>query len=242
MPRLKKPTTPLAERRGLQDPFHHDLSLFVLLIQADIERVTDLFAREMKAKRVKKGVARADLPDCDVFGTTFFPFQYREHKWTTIVHRLDEKFRFSPALARRLSEKLRTRAIFAGDHDTAGTIDYIMYDSGNLAEVFHWHALVKFHTLTPAEYKQVESAGFAKVPCGYYGASKVRELAVPDFAALFTKRGERFNQHVEHLIDEFLRTQDAFLALNWRDVPDTEYFPLAEATDEDVRRIDIVEV
>jgi hypothetical protein len=242
MPKANKtPKVPMAQRRGLQDPFHHDLSFFILLVRADIDRVTDVFAREMKAKRVKKGVARNKLPDCDVFGRTFFPFQYRGHSWTTVIHQLDEKFRYSPALARRLSEELRTKAIFAGDHDTAGTIDYILYDSGKLAEVFHWHDLEKFHVLTPAEFKQVESSGFSQCPHGYYGASKVRELAVADFNALFSKRGEKFNAHVEHLIDEFLRSQDAFLSINWRDEPGTEYFPLAEATDAHIVRIDIVE-
>src|SRR5215467_12681569 len=97
---------PIAERRGLQGPFHHDRSFFVLLVKADIEQVTRLFAREMKAKRVREGAARADLPDCDVYGNTFFPFQYRGHAWTTVVHRLDDKFRYFPELAKRLTEKL----------------------------------------------------------------------------------------------------------------------------------------
>src|SRR6185503_6730939 len=99
MPKANKsPKVALTERRGLQDPFAHDLSFFVLLVNANIERVTDPFAREMKAKRVRKGVARGELPDCDVFGKKFFPFQYRGHPWTTVVHRLDDNFTYSPAL------------------------------------------------------------------------------------------------------------------------------------------------
>jgi hypothetical protein len=236
-----EPKAPLTQRRGLQDPFHHDLSLFVLLVQAEIDKVTDPFAREIKAKRVTKGVARSTLPDCDVFGTRFFPFQYRGHSWTTVIHTIDDEFKYSPELARKLSAKLGTKAIFAGHQDTAGTSDYIMYDLGKLAEVFHWHGLEEFHTLSPAEFARVESDGFLEVPRGYYAGSEVRELNVTDFEALFSKRGEKFNQHIEHLIDDFLRSQDAFLSLNWRGEQGTDFFPLAEATDEEIVRIDVVE-
>jgi len=237
----RAPRIPLAERRGLHGPFSHDLSIFALLVRAEIERVTDLFAKEMNAKRVKKGVERSDLSDCDVFGSTFFPFQLRGHAWTTVIHRLDDECRYSPALARRISAELHTRSIFCGDHDTAGTIDYILYDSGNLAEVFHWHDLVKFHSLTPAEFAQVEREGFSRAAGAYYAASNVRKLEVTEYEALYKKRGEKFNEHVEHLIDGFLRSQDAFLSINVTDEPDTEYFPLYEAREGDLARIDIVE-
>jgi hypothetical protein len=233
---------PLAERRGLQGPFEHDLSFFILMVRADIERVTDLFAEEMKAKHVRKAVPRAGLPDCEVFGSAYFPFQGRGHAWTTVVHQLDSEGIYRPALARRLSERLKTRAIFAGSQDTAGTIDYILYDSGKLAEVFHWGDLVKFRLLNPAEFERAQQEGFLIQPYGYYAASRVRTLPVGEFEALFTKKGEKFTQHVEYLIDGFLRSQDAFLALNWLDEPGTEYFPLAEAGEEDIIQIDMVQV
>jgi hypothetical protein len=244
MTRAKKTTrvVPLAERRGLQGPFEHDLSFYVLLVQADIDQVTDLFAEEMKAKRIEKAIPPADLPDCDVFGNVYFPFQYRGHAWTTVVHRLDSGGLYRPQLARRLSEKLKTRAIFAGSHDTAGTIDYVLYDAGKLAEVFHWGDLVKFRMLTSEEFERAEQEGFLGRPYGYYAASKARTLPVAEYEALFTKKGEKFNEHVEHLIDGFLRSQNAFLALNWMGEPDMEYYPLAEARNEDIMQIDVVEV
>jgi len=43
------------------------------------------------------------------------------------------------------------------------------------------------------------------------------------------------------LIDDFLKSQNAFLAFNVADEPGREYFPLAEATDADMVRIDVVE-
>jgi hypothetical protein len=42
--------------------------------------------------------------------------------------------------------------------------------------------------------------------------------------------------------DDFLKSQDAFLAFNIMDEPDREYFPLAEAADEDIVRMDVVEM
>jgi hypothetical protein len=235
----KTPKIPLAERRGLQGPFQVDLSFFALLVQAGIDKVAGCFAREMKARRHKEDVGRADLPDCDVFGNVYFPFQLRGHSWTTVIHRIDDKLMFSPQLAKRLSAQLKTKAIFAGDHDTGGTTDYIMYDGGKLAEVFHWHDMDPFHTLTPAEIAKVEREPFGGVPFGYYGASRARKLPLADFKAL--EQGVDFYPCVERLFDGFLKSQDAFLAFNLMDEPGTEYFPIAEATDEDIVRIDVIE-
>jgi hypothetical protein len=86
----------------------------------------------------------------------------------------------------------------------------------------------------------VEQQGFGGVPFGYYGASKARRLPVADFKAL--KKGVDFYPHVERLFDEFLKSQDAFLAFNVMDEPGTEYFPIAEATDDDIARIDVIEI
>jgi hypothetical protein len=236
----KTPKAPLAERRGLQGPFQVDLSFFALLVKADIGKAADCFAREMAARRHLKNVTRTDLPECDVFGDVYIPYQFRGHSWTTVVHQIDRKFKFSPLLARQLSLKLKTRAIFAGDHDTGGTTDWIMYDSGKLAEVFHWHQWSAFHTLSPAEVAKIEKKGFNDVPCGYYAMSKMRKLPAMDYKAL--KQGVDFYPHVEGLFDEFLKSQDAFLAFNVMDEPGREYFPLAEATDEDIVGIDVVEI
>jgi hypothetical protein len=238
MPKTKKPAkVPFAQRRGLEGRFGHDLSFFFLLVRADIDPVTDALAREIKAKKVTKGVPREDLPECDPFsGKTFYPFQYRGHPWTTIVHKLD----FYPKVAQQLSKKLHTRALLAGEQDTAGTIEYILFEDGQLAECFHWHDLVHFRQVNPAELA-LDEHGFPKGGHGYYAGSKFQKLNSPDFEELFTKRGNKFNDHVDHLLDEFLKGQDAYLGHNWMGEPGTEFFPLAEATDEDILRIDVIE-
>ena len=242
MAKTKKTATPIAERRGLEGPFDHDLSLFALLVRADIDAVTDIFSYELGATRVRKGVTRAELFGGGEFGSTFCPFQYRGHRWMTVISELEQSSGYTAGLARRLSEKLGTRAIFAGSHDTAGTIDYILYDRGKLAEVFHWGDLVRFHTLTPSEFQQVEKNGFSKPPYGYYAASKVRELNVSEYEALLKKKGEKFNQHVDGLIDAFLRDQDAYLTLNWMNESGTEFSPKKTGAEANFARIDIVEV
>ena len=94
-------------------------------------------------------------------------------------------------------------------------------------------------SLTPAEIAKVEREPFGGVPFGYYGASRARKLPLADFKAL--EQGVDFYPCVERLFDGFLKSQDAFLAFNLMDEPGTEYFPIAEATDEDIVRIDVIE-
>lgn len=67
----------------------------------------------------------------------------------------------------------------------------------------------------------VPNKGWAGIPFGYYAASKVRDLDIPAYEALFKKRGEKFNEHVEHLVDGFLRSQDAFFSFNLMGEPGT---------------------
>jgi hypothetical protein len=237
----KAPRIPIAERRGLHGPFQVDLSFYALLVRADITTVADAFAREMKAKKHSKGLSRADLPDCDPDGNLYFPFQLRGHLWTTVVHRMDDKFRFSPLLAKRLSEHLKSQTIFAGDHDTGGTTDWVMYERGKLAEVFHWHDWEELHLLTPAEVVRAEKESFLKYnPCAYYAFSNVRKLPVNEYKAL--RQGVEFHERVNYLLDSFLKCQDAFLSFNLMDEPGREYHPLAEASDDDIARVDVVKV
>ncbi len=241
MPKAKKSTkTQLATRRGLQDRFMHDSSYYGLLIHADIAEVTDLLAKELKAKRVTKGVPIKDLPGSWPDEMKFFPFQYRGHAWTTVIHTMDTKLTYSPALALRLSEKLKTRTIMAGSNDDFGAIDYIMFNSGKLAEVFHWHGSKELHTPTPDEVSAIERNALTILPHGFYAMSKARTVAPEYFQSLLTP-GKKFNDTLAPLIDDFFKSQDAFFALNWWGEPETETHPLAEATDEDLVRIDFIE-
>jgi hypothetical protein len=217
---------------------HMPDALCAMLVRADVEQTAGALARDLKTKKWQKSVPRADLPECDLRTPRLYPFQYRGHAWTTVVHR----FAFYDDVAKRLSATLRTRALCAGYEDTSYCFDYALYDSGKLVEAFHWGDSQEFSLLTPAEFTQVEERGvFSCAPHGYYAVSKVRKLPVADFEALSKKVRKQFGEHLDHLFDEFLRSQDAFLAFNIMDEPGREYFALAEASDDEVVRIDVVQ-
>jgi len=238
MPKPKKTKTPIAERRGLEGSMFMPDALCAMLVRADVEQTSGALAQELKKKKRQKNVPRAELSNYDFSLSRLFPFQYRGHSWTTVVHR----FVFFDNIAKRLSAKLRTRALIAGYEDTSFCFDYALYDSGRLIEVFHWGDQQEFSSLTPAEFAQVEERGVNSCsPHGFFAASKVRKLDETDFQALSKKVRKQFGEHLDHLFDDFLRSQDAFLAFNILDEPEREYFPLVEARDDEIARIDMVE-
>jgi hypothetical protein len=238
MPKAKKIKTPIAERRGLQGSMQLPDALCAMLVRADVEQTVGALARDLETKRWQKKVPRSELPDCDLCTPRFYPFQYRGHEWTTVVHRCA----FDDLVAKRLSSVLRTRATFVSYEDRSGAYDYIAFDSGKLAEAFHLTDWQEFHTLTPAETAQVEERGvfgFAAQP--YFCVSKDRKLDLADFKALTKKTRKQFGEHLDRFFDEFLRSQDAFLGFNIMDEPGREYFPLAEASDDEIARIDVIQ-
>ena len=242
---MAKPNTsrkaPLAEQRGLRPPLMLDTSLFAFMLRGNIEDVAGAFVRELKAKRWKKAVPLADLPEWDWSSkrVSYYPFQLRGHSWTTLTHTFRVPQKFSIGSWKRIAEHLGTRAIIAGHSDSAGTFDYLLYDSAKLAEIFHWHGPKPFHAFTPEEFERLER-GLISPPPEYCAASRVRELDVADHKALQGKKGKAFVEHLHRLFDGFFRSQNAFLAFNR--YPDRPYFPPDEATDEDIVRIDFVEV
>src|SRR5882672_10734814 len=234
----KKIKTPIAERRGLRGSMQLPDALCAMLVRADVEQTAGALARDLKTKKWQKNVPRSELPDCDLYTARLYPFEYHGHGWTTVVHRCA----FDDLVAKRLSSVLKTRAVVVSYEDTSGAYDYIAFDSGKLAEAFHLTDWNEFHTLTPVEIAQVEERGvfgFAAQP--YFCVSKVRKLDVADFKALSKKVRKQFAEHLDRLFDEFLRSQDAFLGFNIMDEPGREYFPLAEATDDEIVRIDVIE-
>jgi hypothetical protein len=213
-------------------------ALCAMLVRADVEQTAGALARDLKTKKWQKNVPRDELPDCDLYTPRFYPFQYRGQEWTTVVHRCA----FDDLVAKRLSSALKTRAVWVSHEDTSGAYDYIAFDSGKLAEAFHLTDWQEFHTLTPAETTAVEERGvFGFAPQPYFCVSKVRKLDVADFKALSKKVRKQFGEHLDRLFDEFLKSQDAFLGFNIMDQPGREYFPLAEASDDEIARIDIVQ-
>jgi hypothetical protein len=209
-----------------------------MLIRADVEQTAGALTRELKIKKWQKNVPRGKMTDCDLRTCRLYPFQYSNHAWTTVIHR----FAFYDDVAKRLSAALRTRALCVGYEDTFYSFDYALYDSGRLVEVFHCADPAEFSALTPAEFAQVEDRGvFSCTPRGYFATSKARKLSVADFEALCKKARKQFGEHIDPLFDDFLRSQDAFLAFNIMDDPGKEYFALAEASDDEIVRIDVVE-
>jgi hypothetical protein len=75
---------------------------------------------------------------------------------------------------------------FRWRQDTAGTVEYIQYDSGRLTEVIHLHDQDRFHALRRAQFAHVEQHGFLKVP---FGASRGRRRWV---VSLFRTRTVKF--------------------------------------------------
>lgn len=213
-------------------------SLCATLVRAGVEETANALARELKTKRWQKSVPRAELPPCDLYTPRFYPFQYRGHAWTTIVHR----FGFDDLAAKRISAALGTSVIWLCHEDTSGCWAYILFTAGKLGEAFGVSNAQTFRTPTPEEFAKLEEFGvFAYSPQPYYCASKVRSLVTSDYEALATKKGKKFGEHLDHLFDTFLKSQDAFLAFNLWDDVGREYFPLFDVGDTDIVRIDVVE-
>jgi hypothetical protein len=235
---LKKAKTPITDRRGLHSSMILPDALCATLVRAGVEETAGALARELKTKQWQKSVPRPKLPPCDLYEPRFYPFQYRGHAWTTIVHR----FGFDDLAAKRISVALGTSVIWLCHEDTSSSWAYILFTAGKLREAFGVSDAQEFYTPTPAEFAQLEERGvFAYSPHPYYCISKVRTLDAVDFEALIKSKGKKFGAHLDHLFDGFLRSQDAFLAFNlWEDVG-REYFPLFDVADPDIVRIDVVE-
>jgi hypothetical protein len=214
-------------------------ALCVTLVRAGVEETAGALAHELKTKRWQKAVPRADMPRGDLYELRFYPFQYRGHAWTTIVHR----FGFDDLASKRISVALGTSVIWLCHEDTSSSWAYSLFTSGKLGEVFSVNDAQEFHTLEPAEFTQVEERGVFKCPSrhSYYCSSKVRTLNVADYEALCANKCKKFGAQLDHLIDGFLRSQDAFVAFNLWEEEGREYFPLFDVADTDIVRIDVVE-
>jgi hypothetical protein len=242
MPKRRKPLPPIAERRGIQAFMAVGDASCAMLVRADVEQTARELARDLGTENWRKDVPRKALPACGLRDPRFYPFQYRGHDWTTVVHR----YEFMDDLAKRLSAALRIRAIWVGYEDVSGSTDYTLYDSGRLKEVFHLFDPKAFHALEPAEMELLDrrgglARGVPPLPHGYFAGSQVRSLNLADFKALLTLKGRQYGEHLERLFDDFLRSQDAFLGFNGLGEVGTEFYPLDEAGDDEILRIDVVE-
>lgn len=240
MPEASSAQNQSPNRRGLLGPFDHDLSLWALLIHADIEPAAKAFAEDIGTQDWQQGVDYSELAADDPDAATFFPFQLSGLSWTTIVHRYHEQF--TQQAAKRLSAALNTKTIFFGHSDTAGVVGYFLYDAGKLAEVFSISHSTRWGKLTPAQFTAIEESGSAgRGAPGFFCESGVRELHLDDYQAVeLADSTEAYRKAVARLLDSFLRSQDAFVAFNDLDEEGREYFPHYEISQDEVVRMDIV--
>lgn len=213
-----------------------------MLVRAGVEAAAGALADDLGTTNWRKDVPRRELPECELGAPRFYPFQYRGHDWTCVVHR----YEFWDDLARRISSALRARAVWVGYERVSGSVDYALYDSGAAKEVFHLGDPKVFRELTPVEMGALDRAGgvcrwVQPVPEASYARSDVRRLDGAKFRALAAKKGKAYGEHVDGLFDDFLRSQDAFLGFNSLGEVGTEFHPLDEAADEEILRIDVVE-
>jgi ankyrin repeat protein len=112
-----------------------DLNELALVVRAPVQEVTEAFAKQRKAKNVRRDVYGKKLVAGRV---AFVVYQLRGHGWT-LIHtiRASGRDEISPADAERLSSALGTRAIFYACSDTAGAVAYELFESGRRSEALH---------------------------------------------------------------------------------------------------------
>jgi hypothetical protein len=186
----------LAEIRGIYDSRESN-SIAVVLVAASVDATSKALADELKSER----------RECDIYGkkskisgSAYFPFQLRGHIWTTIVSGYDPEV-FDTSLAKRLSARLKTKAIGYVFEDTSCSTTCQLFDGGELVEVIHHDfesEAAKAKMLTPAEFAQLAKKGFRD---GFYFFSKIRPL----------KAGAITQDSLDDAIADFFRGQDALL-------------------------------
>ena len=154
------------------------------------------------------------------------------------------RYEFQDDLAKRLSAALNTSAIWIGYEDVSGSWDYTLFESGGLREVFHVHDPAHFQALDASEMRRLDERGLVKcsppIRHGYFAGAEGR-LARAEFEKLSGLKGRRYGEHLDGLFDSFLRRHDAYAGFNTLGEVGTEFYPLDEAADEEIERIDLVE-
>lgn len=213
----------LAESRGIYDS-RESKSIAVVLIASDVDATSKALADELRSER----------RECDIYGkklkftgTAYFPFQLQGHTWTSIVSAYDPEA-FDTSLAKRLSARLKTKAIGYVFESVSCSTTCDLFDGGELMEVIH-HDLgsdaAKAKLLTPAEFAQLAKKGSRD---GFYFHSKIRPL----------KAGAITEDSLEDAVADFFRAQDALLFIFTSQKGGT--FTLDRGTAADVLRADMV--
>ena len=213
----------LAVSRGIYDS-RESSSIAVVLVDAGIDTASKALADELKSER----------RECDIYGkklkftgTAYFPFQLHGHTWTTIVSGYDPEV-FDASLAKRLSARLKTKAIGYVFEDVSCSTTCQLFDGGELVEVIHHDFesdAAKAKLLTPAEFAQLAKKGFRD---GFYFHSKTRPL----------KAGAITQDSLEDAVADFFRAQDALLFIFTSEKGSA--FTLDAGSASDVLRADMV--
>jgi len=221
--------TPLAERRGVFQPFNYQATdkLAAILVCADVEKTSGALARGIKAKVWKKNVF--DKP-IRVEGPFYNPFQLRGHSWTTIIGllRLEEP-PFSDALAQQLSASLKAKVIFFSYEDTSAIVLLLLFDKGELVEVLVNDGNSRLEILDRPKVLKFQNGGW---PGGFYFHSQNRRLG----------RGMLTQTSYNSFVDDFLRRQNAWLCFDGTSSVSggCATFTLDEGEKGDVLRADLV--
>ncbi len=141
----------LSSARGVVSFDYNGRSLFV---DADVETVSNALAKHRNAPNHKTNIVGQEI---ELSKQCFFVFRFTGHRWTQIIGRDSytdssnpfladsydpEKLKAQLALhlgkddAQAISEHLETKVLLYSISDTAGAIEYRLYDKGEQVEYF----------------------------------------------------------------------------------------------------------
>jgi ankyrin repeat protein len=162
--------------------------------------------------------------------------------WTSVTKLCCNDYKYWPSIsqAAALSKRLKTRALFVANSDTAGVTQYLLFDQGALVELLDYGTAVD-NASAPSVIRQFDSV---------YGVdlSKLRELSV--------KKGLVFGSSARKLdlskiksdldyVNEYVAGQDAYIFFgidDWGKPGERVELTLEGLGPDDVERLDYVAV
>jgi hypothetical protein len=139
----------MSERRGVAT---FNTNEIVLLVRGTVEQVAGAFVELKKGKVWQKQVQ--DKP-ITVYYPSYIILQMVGHPWVTIVNfgRAGADAHPKPEDAQALSRRLKTRAIYFGNSDTASATRFDVYEKGRRLEKVEADSSVRFESTLhdPAE-------------------------------------------------------------------------------------------
>ena len=181
---------PIETRRGIVSTNLNDQ---LILVQAPVNEVSQALSVVRQATTLKRDVFEQEV---ELTNECFTVFQFTDHSWSVIKDEnvYQSKNNLNEADAQAISKQLGVKAIDYGVSDTAGAMDYSLYEKGELLESYSY--------CCDNEYS-AETAANAAPNTFYGGRSKFYStLRQPDLDLL--DRDEAF-------ADVFFKSQDAYV-------------------------------